>query len=268
MLLSERSKMVYIFRVEQKRAFKKITTAFDGNKYATTKLENQLPVRVKKHQSVLIRKLGNSNIELQYNKVVNLKLAAEKINGVIITPGETFSFWRLVGKTSKKKGYKEGMCLSMGEVKTGVGGGLCQLSNLIYWMVLHSPLTVTERYRHSFDPFPDNGRVLPFASGATVFYNYVDLKFINSTPYTFQINISFDNKYIKGEIRADKELEESYHVFERNHRFIEGDGKYYRENEIWRTVLDKNTGNKIREEMLIKNHCEVKYKLDMDNDKI
>lgn len=261
MLLSERYKSVYVFRVEQKRLFKKVSTAFDGNKYAVSKCEEELPIRVKRHQSVLIRKLGNSDITLQHNKVTNLKLAAEKIDKVVIKPGETFSFWKLVGRTSKKKGYKEGMCLSMGEVRTGVGGGLCQLSNLIYWMVLHTPLQVTERYRHSFDPFPDNGRVLPFGSGATVFFNYVDLKFKNETPYTFQILIYFDDKYIKGEIRSDKELDKSYHVFEKNHKFIEKDGKYYRENEIWRTVIDRVTGNKVEEELLIKNHCEVKYKV-------
>ncbi len=44
-------------------------------------------------------------------------------------------------------------------------GGICQLSNLIHWMVLHSPLQVVERANHSFDPFPDEGRVLPLVLG-------------------------------------------------------------------------------------------------------
>ncbi|MFJ8513275.1 VanW family protein [Lysinibacillus xylanilyticus] len=51
------------------------------------------------------------------------------------------------------------------KVKTGVGGGICQLANLLYWMALHTPLIVTERHHHSFDPFPDSGRTLPFGSG-------------------------------------------------------------------------------------------------------
>ena len=50
----------------------------------------------------------------------------------------------------------------MGEVKTSIGGGICQLANLLYWMALHTPLEVIERHHHSFDPFPDSGRTLPF----------------------------------------------------------------------------------------------------------
>lgn len=135
------------------------------------------PFTCKKHQSLLRRKLGNSNPQLQENKITNLKIATSKIDGVIIKPGETFSFWKLVGRTTKSKGYIEGMQLKMREVKTGIGGGICQLANLLYWMALHTPLTVVERHHHSFDPFPDSGRTLPFGSGASVFYNYVDLRF-------------------------------------------------------------------------------------------
>ena len=68
------------------------------------------------------------------------------------------------------------MVLHYGSFQTGIGGGLCQLSNLIYWMTLHTPLTVTERYRHSFDVFPDSRRTQPFGSGATCSYNYLDLQ--------------------------------------------------------------------------------------------
>jgi VanW like protein len=68
----------------------------------------------------------------------------------------------------RRKGYVDGMLLDNGEATAGVGGGICQLANLLHWMVLHSPLVITERSEHSFDPFPDNGRVLPWGVGCTI----------------------------------------------------------------------------------------------------
>lgn len=51
------------------------------------------------------------------------------------------------------------MEVSFGEARSGIGGGICQLSNLIHWMAIHSPLVVVERSNHSFDPFPNEGWV-------------------------------------------------------------------------------------------------------------
>ena len=158
------------------------------------------------------------------------------------------------------RGYLDGLCISQGQAEPGIGGGLCQLSNLIYWMVLHTPLTIVERHRHSFDPFPDCDRVIPFGTGVTVFYNYVDLQFANPTTQTFQITISFDDTYIKGEIFCDAQLTATYRVFERKHHFIKENGKFYRSNEIWRESFQG--GVKQCEELLFTNFCEVKYSLD------
>jgi len=130
-------------------------------------------------------------MQLQYNKIKNLEIVVKKINGTIIQPGETFSFCKIVGLPTKKKGYKKGMELSFGKAKEGIGGGICQSSNLMYWLALHSALTVNERHHHSYDPFPDDGRVLPFASGATVFYNYLDLQITNNTTQHKLIKLTY-----------------------------------------------------------------------------
>ncbi|WP_318614596.1 VanW family protein [Sporosarcina sp. YIM B06819] len=203
--------------------------------------------------------MGDSDPQLQENKIVNLSIAASEIDGIIIRPSEVFSYWELVGKTTKEKGYIEGMQLSRGEVKTGVGGGICQLANLLYWMALHTPLTIIERHHHSFDPFPDEGRVLPFGSGASVFYNYVDLRFLNTTKQAFQIRVWLTDHHLKGAIYTNKEVHYSYHVKERKHKFSKKNSKNYRQNEIWRKTVDKRTGNYMNEELLIKNFAEVKY---------
>ncbi len=201
-------------------------------------------------------------MRLQTNKITNLRLASAKMNGIIIRPGETFSFWRLVGWPTAKKGYVTGMLLSNGKVQEGIGGGLCQAANLLYWMALHSPLVTTERHRHSYDIFPDSGRVLPFGTGAAVYYNYVDLQFHNPTDTTFHIIIGVNETHLHGEIRSDILTPHSYKIIERDHRFTRSrtTGKIFRENNLYRQTFDKRTGNMLSDELLYKNHCETLYR--------
>ncbi len=261
MRLSEIHPLFYHARIEQQRFFRSIKNWRDRKKFANRNAESNYLYTCKKHQSLLRRRLGDSDPILQENKIVNLTLAASRIDGVIIQPGEIFSFCVLVGRATKKKGYIEGMQLSRGEVKTGIGGGICQLANLLYWMVLHTPLTVIERHHHSFDPFPDEGRVLPFGSGASVFYNYVDLRFKNTAEFAIQIRVWVTDRHLKGAIFSSEEMEYSYHLEEREHQFYKKDGKTYRRNEIWRRTVNKRTGNIVQEELLLQNNSEVKYEV-------
>lgn len=259
-LLSQRHPVLYFLAVWTRRLVRIAAWVFDDKKYANTISTEKLSHRIKKHQSVLLKKLGDNNEQLQINKVTNLKIASSHLNGILIKPNETFSFCKLVGLPTKRKGYLLGMELSFGEARAGIGGGICQISNLIHWLVIHSPLTVTERYHHSFDPFPDDGRVLPFGSGATVFYNYRDYQFTNHTPHTFQINLWFSEKCLEGELRVDTELDYAYHVIEREHQFLKIDGQYYRKNEIWREkILKFESGKVIDTELLTKNFARVTY---------
>jgi vancomycin resistance protein VanW len=259
--LSEIHPIVYKTRIGQKRLFRRLDDLSKGKRFANELSASELKFTCKKHQSLLRRRLGDSDPELQENKVANLKIACPTIDGILIKPKQTFSFWKQVGEATADKGYCEGMQLSRGEVVRGVGGGLCQLANLLYWMALHTPLEIAERHHHSFDPFPDENRVLPFGSGAGVFYNYIDLRFYNPTNITFQIKLWLTEQHLKGAILADPEPLHSYHVFEKNHRFLKEDGKTFRENEIWRGVIDRRTGNKLIEELIVKNFSEVKYEI-------
>ena len=258
---SEIHPIVYQTRVWQKRVFRQIADLPRMGRFASDLESEDLPFTCKKHQSLLRRRLGNSDPQLQENKVENLKIACPTIDGILIKPGQTFSFWRQLGEATAEKGYCEGMQLSRGEVVRGVGGGLCQLANLLYWMALHTPLEIVERHHHSFDPFPDEHRVLPFGSVAGVFFNYIDLRFFNPTDLTFQIRSWLTGEHLKGAIYSDREIPYSYHVFEKNHRFLSENGSNFRENEVWREIIDRRTGNQVAEEMLVKNHAEVKYEL-------
>jgi vancomycin resistance protein VanW len=264
MRLSEIHPIFYHTRIKQKRLFRGLRNLKDRKKFASTYSKVTLPYTCKKHQSLLRRKLGDSDPQLQENKITNLRIASQKVDGIIIQPGEIFSFWNIVGKTTRTKGYIEGMLLSQGEAIRGVGGGICQLANLLYWMALHTPLEVIERHHHSFDPFPDSGRTLPFGSGASVFYNYVDLRFYNPTNQSFQIKVWLTEKHLKGAIFTEKEWKYSYHIEERNHKFLKVNGRNYRQNEIWRRTVDKRTGKNIDKERIIKNFSEVKYEIPVE----
>ena len=226
------------------------------------KLFNDTPLEflVISHSSPLIRKLAGLDLDLQKNKVVNLKLAIKNLNGLILRPGETFSYWKEIGMTTRIKGYKPGLILQDGKLGVGIGGGLCQLSNLIYWMTLHTPLAVKERWRHSYDVFPDVSRTLPFGSGATCAYPYIDLQIVNNTQHSFQLKLSVTSEMLIGEWRSDKEIENKYEVFESDHKFMsEWWGGYSRNNVLKRKIKFKDSNVLIREEVIAKNSARVMY---------
>jgi vancomycin resistance protein VanW len=230
-----------------------------GLPIATQKSAEPLPVRIKKHQSRLLRKLGDSEMWLQHNKVKNLHLAIAPVSGLLVRPGETFSFWRRVGPPTRARGYIDGMEISAGEARPGVGGGICQLANVIHWLVLHSPLVVTERSTHSYDPFPDQARSIPYGTGCSVFYNYVDFQFHNPTATTFQLLFSIDDRFLEGELRASSQIEHTYTILEREHAFLRIEDAFYRKNELWRRVFDRRTGAPLRDEFIKRNFVRVKY---------
>lgn len=266
--LSQYHPVLYYIATRSRRTLRYWQWKTDGKDYAQNFQTQALPYRVKKHQSVLIRRLGDSDQQLQHNKVTNLKLATKQINHILIHPKQTFSFCKLVGETTKAKGYVLGMELSFGQARTGIGGGICQIANLIHWLILHSPLEVTQRSQHSFDPFPDQGRILPFGSGAAIFYNYIDYQFYNPTEHTFQINLWFSEKCLEGDLRCSIDLGYVYHVFEQSHQFLKIGSDYYRKNEIWRQRKAKyRSGEVLETECMTQNFAKVMYvpsKIDLE----
>lgn len=231
-----------------------------GKSLARTKSNQVLPILVYSHNALIRRKLGNVDSRLQENKAVNLALAAPKVDKILIKPGETFSFWSLVDRCSASQGYKEGLTISKGEPSSGIGGGMCQFTNLIHWMILHSPLTITEHHHHgNLDLFPDYGRQIPFGTGTSIHYNYLDYRFINTTDNTFQLMIEVGEEKLKGQLRALKPLSSTYHIEERDAYFKEEADGIYRYNKIYRRQFDKTTGNLLKEELIIENRAKVMY---------
>lgn len=212
-----------------------------------------------KHRSFLLRPLKDVDMILQYNKVTNLKLAIQHLDKIVIHPGETFSIWKLVGRPNKRKGYLAGMTLHNGKVEKGIGGGLCQLGNLIYWMALHSPLTIKQRWRHGFDVFPDINRTILFACGATLSYNYIDLQLENNTTADFQLSLWLDEAYLNGEITSNTDFQLNYEVVETDHSFQQQWwGGYTRHNRIWKKITNLTT-HEVTEELVAENNAIMMY---------
>lgn len=250
----------YQISVIKCRCKRRIQDIFSKQKFAKEKQEKKLPVLVYSHKSLIRRRLGNVDLQLQENKAVNLSLAAPKVNGILIHPGETFSFWRLVGKTGVSKGYKEGLTISCGRAQKGIGGGLCQFSNLIHWMVLHSPLLVKEMHHHDqYDLFPDYGRKVPFGTGTSVMYNYLDYRFVNHTDQTFQLLIWVTDKYLCGELRCEEPLTLSRHIVCEDEYFSREGKDVFRNGRIYRDTYDIESGNLLHRELIRKNHARVMY---------
>ncbi|MDR2210822.1 MAG: VanW family protein [Spirochaetaceae bacterium] len=214
---------------------------------------------VARHQSVLRRRLGDSDPDLQEKKIINLRQAVKRLNGIIINQGNIFSFWKVLGQPKYKDGYVDGMLLSNGTVVKGIGGGLCQLSNFLYWLSLHAPVETVERSHHSMDVFPDSGRVLPFGGGATVLYNFIDLQFRNKSPCPLQLKIWITEKHLKGQIVSPHPIQEKYHVIEKNHFFIKRGGQYFRYNELYRETRINN--RVIKTEKITVNFAPVLYEV-------
>ncbi len=258
-LFCEISPTTYKISINKEIFKRHVKNVFGKDKIAKTKSNEELPNIVKSHSSILIRKLLGVDIKLQENKVTNIELACKKINGIIIKPGETFSFWCTLGRANEKNGYKEGLVVGKGKLKSGFGGGLCQMANMIHWLVLNSPMDVTELHHHSDALFPDERRRVPFGTGTSVCYNNLDYRFKNNTDQNVQILVWVENGELCGELRSEKEFPLRYKLVEENHHFRKENDKYYRISQVYRIVIDRKTNKEIRKELILDNHSLVLY---------
>jgi len=131
---------------------------------------------------------------LQEGKVRNLAVAARFLDGLRIPAGTVFSFWRHVPRPTFKAGFAEGRELREGCIVPSLGGGLCQLSNALYAAALDAGCDIVERHAHS--------RVVPGSAAAagrdaTVFWNYVDLRFRPKHPLWLEVTLSADHLVVR-----------------------------------------------------------------------
>ena len=140
------------------------------------------------------------------NRSTNLEIAAKKINGKVLMPGEEFSFNKIVGKRTVEDGYKDAKIYADGGVVDGLAGGICQISSTLYNSVLLANLQITERRNHSFTT-----SYLPAGKDATVVWGTTDFKFINSRSYPIKIEAKVSNGIAEFKIHGMQE-ETEYEV--------------------------------------------------------
>ena len=134
------------------------------------------------------------------DRSTNLELAASKIDGTILSPGEEFSYNTIVGARTIASGYKEAKVYSNGKVVDGIGGGICQISSTLYNSVIYANLDVTQRFNHQFIT-----SYVPAGRDATVVYGVKDLKFVNNRSYPIKIEMKVSNGIVSCSIYGIEE---------------------------------------------------------------
>ena len=134
------------------------------------------------------------------NRSTNIALAASKINGTVLMPGEEFSFNGTVGKRTAAAGFKTATVYSNGQVTTDYGGGICQVSSTLYNSVLRANLEITNRVNHTFTV-----GYVPIGLDATVSWGAPDFKFKNSRSYPVKIVATTSNKRLTISVYGLKE---------------------------------------------------------------
>lgn len=134
------------------------------------------------------------------DKRTNIRLASEAVNGVILMPGEEFSYNGHVGNTTEDKGYKTAAVYKNGKVEYETGGGVCQVSSTIFAAILYTDLEVTQRQCHSMVV-----TYVPYGMDATVYWDQPDFRFVNNHAYPVRLDVSFDGSDIYVEIWGTQE---------------------------------------------------------------
>ena len=206
-------------------------------------------------QQTMINTETGFDIRYQYNKADNLRLLSLQFNTVTIKPQQILSFNYLAKNADKKTPYKDGLVLINEEIVIGYGGGLCQLSNMIYYAALHTPLTIVKRHGHTSQHLYDPNVKL-HGIDATVSYGFADLQLKNNTNAIYQLIIEFPSQTdIRISIYSDVLYEHDIEISNENLYEFTKNNKTYQHVDVIR--FDKTTNTK---EKLYTNICELAYK--------
>lgn len=140
-------------------------------------------------------------------KRANLARGSARLDGVVLAPGETLSFWRLVGRPSAAAGFEIGRSIRGGVAGGDVGGGLCQLSGIAYEAGLRAGLAPAERHPHSRDIYAEEDRFTPLGLDATVVWPYKDMRLTNRLPAPVQFRLAVEGCTLIASVHAPTPIE-------------------------------------------------------------
>lgn len=151
---------------------------------------------------------------LSTNKIHNIQKASQRIESFIIKPKQILSFWQCVGAPNKTNGFKKGRNLIAGKLKEDYGGGLCQISGMVYHLSLIAGLKILERHNHSVDIYKESERYTPLGSDATVVYGYKDLRILNNHPFPIYFQFEITKKGFIGKVYSEQKITKHKIIFE------------------------------------------------------
>lgn len=199
------------------------------------------------------------------NRTNNLRLACKALDGLVLNPGQTFSFNNAVGERTAAKGYKPAPAYVGNELVDSVGGGVCQISSTLYYCTLLSDLEIVARSNHGFPV-----SYIDMGMDATVSWGGPDFKFRNNTNYPIKIEAEVSNGYVRMQIlgidERDYYVEMEYQIAntykpETEYRDFEYDNEEgYKDGDViekgtagylvktYKVKYDKETGDRISRE--------------------
>ncbi|MBL4745380.1 MAG: VanW family protein [Flavobacteriaceae bacterium] len=190
----------YYIKVRLNILKNKIVDFFNGKAFKYAKISDKK-----------IHYIGNIEVnqkikqtETSSAKLKNFEIAINKIEKIQINPNEIFSFWKTVGSPSKKNGFVESRSIVNGKITPTYGGGLCQLSGIIYHASLYANLDIIERYNHSSDIYTNETRFTPLGSDATVVYGFKDLKIKNNLKKPIKFSFSLKKNHLTIRINSEE----------------------------------------------------------------
>lgn len=169
----------------------------------------EFPVRLAEYSCPLIN--PPSQHGLFENKIHNIELAISRFNPPILAPGQLFSFWSTALAPISENGYREGAMFINHQVTTSLGGGLCQLSGLIYNLALLSGCEIVERHNHSIDAYGEE-RYIPLGRDATVAYGRKNLRFRNPYDFPLVFELHVDTQRAWGSVSGSRAIEHQIRI--------------------------------------------------------
>lgn len=146
--------------------------------------------------------------ETQAGRNENIRIAAQRINNILLMPGDEFSYNEATGYKTEKNGYKPATVIVNGEIEEGIGGGVCQVSTTLYNSVLYAGLNISQRRAHSI---PTN--YVDYGRDAVVSDNAIDFKFTNNHDFPVYIKATTDKNSVTVKIYGDTSKNEKIEIY-------------------------------------------------------
>lgn len=179
-----------------------------------TKVEASFFCQIEKTQPLKLNDFSDA-------KKHNIAKAIKAIEAVVIAPNTIFSFWKVVGKLSKKRGFKDGITIIDGNLTTTPGGGICQVTGLIYHACLEAGLEILERHNHSVDLYTNETRYTPLGSDATVVYGYKDLRIRNNFDFPIKFSFKIKDEVLSIQLESPVHIKKNKVFFEQKKHFLD-----------------------------------------------